>query len=269
MTFKRELVSLDSWLYEGDAVEVMSTLENESVDLVFADPPFNIGKQYAGVGDARSDYREWCATWIAECFRLLKPTGTFYLMTIPRHLEFKLPLMAQHGVFINIINWRNVSAAHNKRAFWSSTQPIIVYGKTKDYKFNTYAETRQIKQENRRWGGYSTEPRGQLLDYWDDIPFVYAGSIRHPEAIVRKGSNKKTHPAQMPIGLATRAILYSTDKDEVVLDPFMGMGTTGVACAQTGRGFIGIELSPKYYRLAVKRIKETYQQTIMDMMKEM
>ena len=90
-------------LYEGDCVEIMGILPSESVDMIFADPPFNIGKRYGGKSgtDKRPDYYEWCASWIAEGFRLLKPTGTFYLMTIARHVFRMGCEMEKHGVFIN------------------------------------------------------------------------------------------------------------------------------------------------------------------------
>jgi DNA modification methylase len=81
-------------------------------------------------------------------------------------------------------------------------------------------------QEWTRWGGYSTEYKGQLKDRWDDIKFVYAGSITHPEAILKPGTNAKAHPAQMPLGLPQRAMMFSTDVGDVVLDPFNGSGTT-------------------------------------------
>lgn len=240
-------------LYEGDCLEIMRALPSESIDMIFADPPFNIGKRYGGKSntDHRSDYYEWCAAWITEGFRLLKPTGTFYLMTIARHVFRMGTEMEKHGVFINKVEWRHASAAHNKRSFWSSTQSILVFGKTDKYKFNTYAQRWESKW--RRWGGYSTKPQGQLLDYWDDIPFVYAGAIFHPEAIIRPGTRAKVHPTQMPINLVARCIMFSTNEGDIVLDPFSGSGTTGVACIQLGRRFIGIEREKEYVELTLDR----------------
>ena len=245
-----------SSLRQGDVLEVLQTLEGESVDMVFADPPFNVGIKYAGKAsnDDRADYPEWCAAWIAECFRVLKSTGTFYLMTITRHLEHLYPSMKAHGVFINQVNWRNVASTNSKRCFWNEYQPILVYGKTAEYKFNTYAQTRKIAKANMRWGGYTTEPKGQLLDYWDDIPFVYAGSIAHSEAILKPGTNEKAHPAQMPVNLPARAILFSTDEGDVVLDPFSGSGTTWEAAEKLGRVFIGIEREAEYVAMANQRL---------------
>jgi len=242
-------------LRQGEALEIMRSLESKSVDMIFADPPFNIGKKYGGKSsnDNRIDYYEWCADWIAEGFRLLKTTGTFYLMTIARHIFRMGYEMEKHGVFVNKIEWRNVSASRAKKQFWPATQSIAVFGKTEDYKFHTYAQTRKISKENLRWGGYTTEPKGQLLDYWDDIPFVYAGSVTHPEAILKSGTKKKAHPAQMPINLVARCILFSTDECDTVLDPFNGSGTTGEACIKFNRGFIGIERESEYIQMANKR----------------
>ena len=172
--------------------------------------------------------------------------------------------MEKHGVFVNKIEWRNVSASHAKKQFWPSTQSIVVFGKTAEYKFNTYAQTRKISSQNLRWGGYSTEPKGQLLDYWDDIPFVYAGSVSHPEAILKPGTNEKAHPAQMPVNLACRAILFSTDKGDTVLDPFCGSGTTAIASIKTGRNFVGFELQPEYIELSNKRIEQYQRQSQME-----
>jgi DNA modification methylase len=245
-------------LHLGDCLDYMRTMPAGSVDMVFADPPFNVGVKYAGKAgnDDRADYPEWCSAWIAECFRILKPTGTFYLMTITRHLEHIYPSMKAHGVFINQVNWRNVSSTNSKRCFWNEYQPILVYGKTVEYKFNQYAQTRKISKANMRWGGYTTEPKGQLLDYWNDIPFVYAGSIAHSEAILKPGTNEKAHPAQMPVDLPARAILFSTDEGDIILDPFNGSGSTGIACVNLNRNYIGIDCEPEYIEMTKKRIEQ-------------
>lgn len=248
---------LDEWMgkvRQGDCVEFMRDLPSESVDMVFADPPFNIGKDYGEhSSDNRADYWQWCDGWISECFRLLKPTGSFYLMHLTRCLPKLFPLMENQGVYVNQISWKNTSACPSKRQFWPASQPILLYGKTEDYIFNTYAETK-FSEKNMRWGGYSTAAKGQLLDYWDDIPFVFTGCSKHPEAICKTGSNSKEHPCQMPTGLVKRAMLFSTNDDAVILDPFMGSGTTAVACEQLGRRWLGCEINPQYVALAEKRI---------------
>lgn len=104
-------------------------------------------------------------------------------------------------------------------------------------------------------GGYSTSAKGQFLDYWDDIPFIYAGSVHHKEAILKEGTNSKAHPAQMPVGLPERAIRFSTDEGDMILDPFMGSGTTAIAAIKTGRSFIGFERDPEFFNNAHVRIE--------------
>ncbi len=247
----------DKWvtIYHGDCREILPQLD-VSVDLIFADPPFNVGKKYGRNGDKRNDYYEWCCAWIGMCFSILKGTGSIYLMLITRHLQEIYPMMAKQGVFINEIHWRNVSANHSKRQFWGSYQPILVYGKTKDYLFNTYALTRYIKPENMRWGGYSTGPKGQLLDYWDDIPFIYAGSIAHDEAILKPLTNEKIHPCQMPEDLVGRAIVFSTNENMTILDPFLGSGTTCYCAKKLNRHSIGIEIEEKYCEIAANRCSQ-------------
>jgi len=228
----------------GDCLELLPGIPDNSIDLVFADPPFNVKKKYGDVGnDNKNNYNLWCSKWISECFRVLKPTGSFYLMTITKHLDFILPEMSTHGVFINLISWRNVSGAIHERSFWNEYQPIVFYGKTDGYKFNRY--TQVSDRGARRWGKYSTEFKGQIMDRWDDINFVYAGGVIHPEAILKKGTKKKAHPAQMPRGIVERAIKFSTDVGDTVLDPFAGSGTTLRVCRETDRNGIGIELEPK------------------------
>jgi site-specific DNA-methyltransferase (adenine-specific) len=244
-------------IYKKDCLEFIKGLKSESIDLVFADPPFNVGIKYKGYIDNISTYQNWCATWIDECFRVLKSTGTFYLMTIDRHLEWKMPIMAKHGSFINLVKWKNVSANHDKNRYWNATQPIMVYGKTNQYKFNTYAQTRNADQMIMSWNkDRAKNAKFQLLDYWDDIPLVFAGSIKHKEAILEHGTNKKAHPCQMPEMLPGRAILFSTEVNDIILDPFMGSGTTAIACKKLNRNFIGCDISEAYFKLTQKRIKE-------------
>lgn len=266
MSFEKVCLGENVTLYRGDCLEVLPTLDCGSMDLVFADPPFNVDKEYSSYKDYREDYHEWCAEWIGGSFRVLRDTGSIYLMTISRHLGFTFGEMEKHGIFISQVIWKNVSGNHhNNKRFWLGYQPILVYGKTENYKFNPLAIRRDPEKENLkvRWGGYRTEPKWQMLDIWDNVPFVYAGAIQHPEAILQDGTKKKAHPCQMPEELSKRAISFSTDENEKILDPFMGSGTTGVSCVQLGRKFVGIEIDPKYFEIAVKRIEQAQRQMIM------
>ena len=244
----------DKWvtIYHGDCREILPQLDVK-VDLMFADPPFNVGKKYGRNGDRRDDYYGWCESWIDLCFAKLVDSGSIYLMLIPRHLQEIYPMLGSRGVFINEIHWRNVSAAHSKRGFWNTYQPILLYGKTENYTFNTYAQTRKNME---RWTEWFTGAKGQMQDYWDDIPFVYAGSIHHKEAILKPNSNEKVHPCQMPNELAVRAIMFSSNEGNLILDPFLGSGTTCYCAKKLNRHSIGIEISEKYCEIAAKRCSQ-------------
>lgn len=237
-------------LYQADCLEALPGSHGAGA-MIFDDPPFNLGKKYDGYKDKRLDYYSWCAEWIKAGYDALKPTGSFYLMTITRHLPELLPMMAKGHVFVNLISWRNVSAAQSKRNLWCSTQPIIFCGKTPAYNFNTYGDTRK---QQERWGTWRTGPRGQLLDYWDDIPNVYTGSINHPEAILVPGSRAKLHPCQMPVRLAERMILISTNPGDLIVDLFAGVGAVAIAAQKHKRQYLGFETSMKYCEVIKNRI---------------
>jgi len=237
-------------LYCVDCMDMLPQIPKKSIDLVFADPPFNVGKGYEGYKDKRNDYIPWCNKWIEKCFTVLKSTGAFYLMNIENNLIKLLQIMDKYGVFQNLIVWKNPSAVHNNKSYWHMYQPIMVFTKTNEFIFNAYAETRKTEYWGRR------KSKGQLGNIWDDIPFVYSGSIHHKEAIIDRITNKKIHPTQMPIDLARRAIIFHSNTHNLVLDPFIGSGTTAVASKKLGRQWIGIEISQKYCDIAIKRLKK-------------
>ena len=248
-------------ILEGDCLDRLDGIDSETVDLVVADPPFNVGVNYGKDRDRRIDYYGFCGQWIEQCFRVLKPTGSIAVMTIGRHLEKLFPIMAYNGDYVNLIMWRNVAAVCSKKMFWPSYQPILIYSKTPDYKFNTYAERRK-PEEMLTTGGHKSrwakdhKVQGRLLDYWKDITNIYAGNNAHPEAILKPGTYEKEHPCQMPEALAGRLIRFLTDPGDVVLDPFAGSGTTLIAATKLGRNSIGIEIDPKHCKMIRRRIEK-------------
>ena len=237
----------------GDCLEVMRGMPDRCVDLAFLDPPFNKKKRYGEYRDNRPDYWEWVARWFGEVVRVLRPDATVYFMHITEGLHQVLGLMYSHNLTLqNVIPWKNAASVHTKRKFIRSYQPIV-FATRGDYYFDTYFETnpRAIKswsKERRK------RQRGQLLDIWDDIPRVYAGSVIHKEAILEPGTNRKAHPCQAPEGLLRRIIGFSCPPAGLVLDPFLGSGTTAVVAKKLGRSYIGIELNPGYVDMANKRL---------------
>lgn len=230
-------------LYQGDCLNVMRTLPSGSVDLVFTSPPYNMGvgangvkknvfrgglwknaelaNGYASYDDARDpdEYIQWQKNVLRECWRLLSPTGAIFYQHKPRGLNKTLqtPLDLNPGLPLRqIIIWnRKNGFSHNRCYFTSSHEWIVVFAKP-DF--------------------HILEGRRQTVDVWDIDP--------------ERGN---PHPAPFPVELPHTAIESTNAK--VILDPFMGSGTTGVAAIRCGREFIGIELDPGYLAGAWDRIE--------------
>lgn len=229
-------------VYNEDCLEFMSKIENESVDLVFADPPFNLGKDYGVDKDKRDNYYEWCAEWIKEAWRILKPTGSFYLMNIPSNLKETLIEMDKYGIMQNIIIWKNTSMPLKKK-YTISYQPIVFYTKSDKFTYHHDADG-EVTQSTLPYG---RKPKSfTMKDLWDDIPFIAGGCMASKETILEEGSKRKAHKAQMPLRLANRIILASSNEGDTVYDIFSGSGTFVVKAKELKRNYIGTELNPKY-----------------------
>ncbi len=230
-------------IIKGDCVEVLKGIPDNSVDMTFADPPFNLQKKYNGYKDSLEfkDYLEWCDLWIKEMVRVTKPTGSIFVHNIPKWLSFYVTHLNEYGNFKHWIAWSAPTAPMGK-----SLQPahygILYY--VKEPKRAKVYEVRMPHERDRKsnylrkdYGGKKAglHPFGPLVsDVWTDIH-----RIKH-----RKYRND--HPCQLPIPLLERLILMTTDEGDIVLDPFVGTGTTAVAAKKLGRNYIGIELDNKY-----------------------
>ena len=246
-------------IYRDDVMKALGVVESGTVDLIVADPPFNLGKKYSQKKNndkkKRDEYVAWCKAWLTECHRVLKPTGSLFLMNIQNNVWFLQAHLEELGmVFRNTIIWKN-SSMPVKNRFCVSYQPILYYAKTEKFVFNFGVEKRD-SDAALPWG--RTNKAGSIRDYWDDIPFISGGCMAAKEAILvdPPKNKKKVHPCQMPVKLAERMILYTTGKGDTVLDPFMGVGATADACLKHDRLFVGIELEPRYVECSKKRLIE-------------
>lgn len=230
-------------LYKGDCLKILPLLNSETIDTVFADPPFNLGKYYGGkVNDNLSEheYINWCKTWVAECIRILKPGGSFFLYNLPKwnillgNYLSALDMTFRHWIAINIKAGLPIPGR-----LYPSHYSLLYFtkGKPKTFKkIRTPIETcRHCGKEIKDYGGYRNvmNPKGvNLTDVWSDIP-----PVRH-----QKFKSKKYNANQLSTKLLYRVIRMSTKKHDIVLDPFGGSGTTYYVCEMEGRHWIGIEL---------------------------
>jgi site-specific DNA-methyltransferase (adenine-specific)/modification methylase len=249
-------------VYSGDCVEVLNQeIDKGSIDLIFADPPYNLsgnGLKWEGNktgGDwymvneewdkmTAPEYMKFTRKWIGGCHRALKENGSIYIsctyhnlsevMIVLKQLEFKIN---------NVIVWQKTNAMPNmtRRVFTHSTEFVVWAVKGKKWIFN-YEMLKEINPEKQKDGS----PK-QMRDVWS-MPLVQ-GKER-----VRGTDGRALHPTQKPEEMLKRIILASSNEGDIVLDPFLGSGTTAVVAKKLGRDWIGIEKSKKYVDMANRRV---------------
>jgi DNA modification methylase len=246
-------------IYCGDNLEVLAKFPEKSVDLIYADPPFFSNKQYEIIWGNGAEmkvyedrwkgginvYIEWMEPRIAQCHRVLKDTGSMYLHCdwhANAHLRILMDRIFDGKNFRNEIIWHYTGGGRSKTYFSSKHDTILLYSKGDLMTFNLdairvpYKETSGYAQGgivSKKGKLYLPHPKGTPVDDVWDIPMI------NPLSKERMG-----YPTQKPEALLKRIIEASSNKDDIVLDPFCGCGTTLVVAHQLGRKWIGIDVSP-------------------------
>ncbi len=242
-------------IIQGDCLECIKNIPDNSVDITFADPPFNLGKKYNGYRDNKEfhAYLDWCKQWISGMIRITKPTGSIFVHNIPKWLTYYSRFLNELAHFKHWISWDAPTAPMGK-SLQPSHYGILYY--VKNPKESKFYEIRYPHKRCRKcgyllkdYGGKkaSLHPFGSLVsDVWTDIH-----RIKH-------NKYRDEHPCQLPTHLLERIILMSTDESDIVLDPFVGTGTTAIAAKKLGRKFIGIDIDEKYVNITKNKLsKET------------
>lgn len=251
-------------IYEGNCLDILPTLPESSIDMIFADPPYNLSNGgitcHAGrmVSVNKGDWdksngveldHEFTINWLSACRRVLKDDGTIWV-TGTMHRIYSLGFALQQIGFklLNEICWYKPNAAPNLscRYFTHSHETVLWASKSEKskHKFD-YQLMKQIaggKQMRSLWKDVDIEDKPQ------DIWFI--------NTPVKAEKKHGKHPTQKPLALIERIILASTNSGNLILDPFTGSSTTGVAAIRHGRHFIGIDNNVEYLELSVKRIKD-------------
>jgi adenine-specific DNA-methyltransferase len=254
MTLPRRLSDELVTLYLGDCLDAINEIDDDSVDLVFADPPYNIGKRYNDFLDrwpSEKAYAEWCQSWIELCIRKLRPTGTLYLMTSTQAAPYLDLWLRDRLTIITRIVWHyDSSGVQARRLFGSLYEPIIHAVKDpKCYTFNAD----DIAVEAR------TGAVRKLIDYRKPTPAPYAttkvpGNVWYFPRVRYRMPEYEEHPTQKPEALLERIIRASTNPGDLVIDPFAGTFTTCAVAKRLGRRSIGIEKDESYFKIGLRRL---------------
>jgi len=246
-------------LIQGDCITEMKKLPKESIDLIVTSPPYNIGKEYEKVKPLEK-YLNWTINWIDECYRILKPNGSFWLnlgyfngykkQAIPL-TYFVFPLI-KNFKFVQEIVWHYGAGVNCKRMFSPRNEKWMFFVKDiNDYTFNLdYVRDKfGTKYPNQKKNGkLKCNPLGKNpTDVWI-IKKVTSGKYR-------SSKERTKHPAQFPEEIIRRIIKVSSNEYETVLDPFVGSGTTMKVAKELNRNSIGIEINKKYCKIALERLR--------------
>jgi len=262
-------------IYCGDCETILKTIPDNSVDLIVTSPPYadQRTKTYGGVHP--DNYVEWFLPKSAEFLRVLKPTGTFILnikekaVNGERHtyvLELILSLRKQGWLWTEEFMWHKKNSYPGKwsNRFRDAWERCLQFNKERKFamyqeavmvpvgdwaktRLSKLSETDKIRDESKSQSGF-----GKNVSQWVGRDMVYPTNVLH----MATESSNKNHSAVFPLELPTWFIKLFTQAGDVVLDPFLGSGTTAVAALRQGRQYIGIEMNPDYCQLAEERIAE-------------
>jgi len=231
-------------LIQGECIKIMGSMGAESIDMIFADPPYNLsgssnltvhsGKPvtcYKGKWDEIKNLHQFNLQWIEACKRVLRPSGTLWISgTLHNHPSTGMALKELGWWIINDVVWfkPNATPLLSRNRFTPSTEIIWVASKDKKYFFN-YVLAKELNNGK------------QMRNLW---------------TITAKRHITK-HPAEKPEELLMRIIQIGSREGDTILDPFMGSGTSGVIAKKLGRNFVGIEIDKKYFQVASDRVNKT------------
>jgi site-specific DNA-methyltransferase (adenine-specific) len=232
----------------GEAAQEMARLPDTTVDLLIADPPYNLGKDYGNNQDLKAwhEYEGFTRTWLAQAVRLLKPNGSIYIFMGVRFIA-KLFLMLEEEFqlkFNGWITWHYTQGMGRKTGFSPRHEDILYFTKSEQFTFNLDPVRVPQKYYRERNNMTGANPG----DVWTFSHVHYCSAERQP------------HPTQKPEALLERMIKASSNPGDLVLDPFVGSGTTCRVAQVLGRNWLGIEVNPDYVRMSQQRLETTFEQ---------
>ena len=245
-------------IIQGDSLEALfNEVRDNSIDLIFVDPPYNIGKNFNGHKDkwaTDEDYLNWCYKWIDLCINKLKSNGSMYIMTSTQFMPyFDIFIRKKMTILSRLVWYYDSSGVQAKNYYGSMYEPILFCVKNpENYTFNADEILVEAKTGAKR----------KLIDYRKNPPQVYSsekvpGNVWEFARVRYRMDEYENHPTQKPIALLERIIKASSNTGDTVLDPFSGTFTTSFVAKQLNRKSIGIELQEDYVKIGLRRLRLT------------
>ncbi|MEM0513611.1 MULTISPECIES: DNA-methyltransferase [Lactobacillaceae] len=249
-------------LFLGDATKFLQTLPDKSVDLIIADPPYSIKKAEWDTFKSQNDYVEWSLLWIREASRVLKNTGSLYIAGFSEIIADIKYRVSQEELFEGArwLIWHYLNKANLGKDWGRSHETFIQFRKSKKFTMNQDFIRIPYGQHTLR---YPSHPQSQNSEFsskkkrdaWQPNPLGAKPKDVIEIPILNNGSPEKTpHPTQKPEELIRKFVLSSSNRNELVVDPFSGSGTTVTVAEELGRKWIGNDMIKKYNDMAIQRI---------------
>jgi site-specific DNA-methyltransferase (adenine-specific) len=243
-------------IFNKDCIAGMKEIPDESIDLIIADPPYNLNKDFGEWKESakKHEWLDWSKAWIDECKRVLKPTGSIFVYGIHHHLCWLQCYMYEIGLNYRrqiIWNYENGFAGYTK-SLSAHYEPLLWFSKSKAYTYNPirepYKSQERLKHKITKNGKvWEPHPDGRLAgDVW-----------KFPVLAGRRFQNEKVaHPTQKPISISNRIVKHFSNPDDIILIPFVGSGSECVAAKTNSRIYVGFELNKEYIAIAETRLKD-------------
>ncbi len=257
------IANLQNKIFYGNCLTEIKKLPPDYVDLIVTDPPYTIKRNFGRGTIISTDeeyFKNWCDTWITECFRILKPAGSIYICINWEASSIIESLLEKYFIIRNRITWKRDKGRGAKKNWKNNLEDIWFATKSENYTFNlndvkikrsVIAPYVDAQGKPKDWH----EENGKKFRYthpsniWTDLVIPFWSMAENTE-----------HPTQKPEKLIERIMLASSNKNDLIFDPFMGSGTTAVVAKKLGRHFLGFEIEKKFYILSHKRLKQLSKQ---------
>ncbi len=243
-------------IINGDSLKVMMNMKSETIDLIFADEPYNIGKDFGNnkdSWDSTEAYIDWNKTWIEQAMRILKPNGTIYIMTATQFMPYiDIYLSERYDVISRIVWTYDSSGVQSKKKYGSMYEPIIMAKKSKSAKYTFNHEEILVEAK--------TGAKRGLIDYRKNPPQPYntkkvPGNVWDFSRVRFKMDEYENHPTQKPQALLERIIKASSNPGDIVFDPFGGSFTTSKVAKNLNRKSVSVDINEDYFKIGIRRLE--------------